>query len=425
MEEPHKPNDPLPDFLALSKDASIFQNSQAPTDSLASLSAPTFSTLHSQSINYLPPPSDAHHRYAQAIISGYQLFHQGTIRYNFYDPNHLGLVSEATQQNFRKAFNSIEHNIPIKFVEVSAFNDAEIRISLDNNTKYAAAHFPFNASGAGIASDIFLNPEYDEPYISTGFQSNPGNHGFMTLIHEIGHALGLKHPHQKQTEIESAVHNLSNTVMSYHFTGSSPATLMPFDLIALQSIYGKANFHEDDTLYEFLNPLALYIDGELFLNESSSPFKATLWDSGGHDTVDLSKMPLNTLGYIIDLNPGGLIIEKNALKSDHFDYGYRLAFNVCLEDVINSSSDDDIFLNNASNIISGYSPNKKTGFDVIHNHQSQDVLDLTAFSSKSVIYNQENNDLILSLNENSHVLLTDYLASAEHIQIMFEDMVMI
>lgn len=424
MEEQHKPSSPLPDFLAISKDASIFQSKQAPTDSVYSLSAPVLSTLEHRPTNYLPPSSDTHHHYAQAIISGYQLLHRGTIRYSFYDPNNLGQVSGATQCNFRRAFDNIERNIPIKFVEVNALNDAEIRVCLDNSTQYAAAHFPFNASGAGVASDIFLNPEYDQAYRSTGFQSSPGEHGFMTLLHEIGHTLGLKHPHQNPAEIESDIHNLSSTLMSYHFTGSSPATLMPLDLIALQSIYGKADFNEDNTLYEFIDPLVLYIDGEPFLSDASSAFKATLWDSGGHDTVDLSKMSFDPLGYIIDISPGGLIIEKNALKSDHYDYGYRLAFDVCLEDVVNSSSDDDIFLNNAANVISGYSPDKVTGFDVIHNHQSQDVLDLTAFSSKNITFSHEDTNLLLSLNEQSHILLNDYLSTTEHIQIRFEDMVM-
>lgn len=57
-----------------------------------------------------------------------------------------------------------------------------------------------------------------------------------TLLHEIGHALGLKHPFEGSPTLTPASDNTSNTVMSY--TGERQNDLRPFDLDAIRAIYG-------------------------------------------------------------------------------------------------------------------------------------------------------------------------------------------
>ncbi len=80
---------------------------------------------------------------------------------------------------------------------------------------------------------MHLNPSYDRLGDTNGFQHPAGEHGYTTLIHEIGHALGLKHPHDGAPNLPSGEDNHTNTVMSYGFPGASPGTPMGYDIMAL------------------------------------------------------------------------------------------------------------------------------------------------------------------------------------------------
>lgn len=57
------------------------------------------------------------------------------------------------------------------------------------------------------------------------------------LIHEIGHTLGLKHPHDGSLRLSQETDNGDNTVMSYKLPYSDD--LGPFDIAAIQALYGQ------------------------------------------------------------------------------------------------------------------------------------------------------------------------------------------
>lgn len=65
-----------------------------------------------------------------------------------------------------------------------------------------------------------------------------GGFGYETLLHEIGHALGLKHPFDGSPTLPGGEDNTNNTLMSYTDNGVAKTGFSPYDIAALRWIYG-------------------------------------------------------------------------------------------------------------------------------------------------------------------------------------------
>src|SRR5687768_6775756 len=159
---------------------------------------------------------------------------------------------------------------------------------------YAYAYTPEEFTP--YAGDIWLNPD---PPVAAGNDFSTGAAGYSTLIHELGHALGLDHPFDHNNAIydfPAKYDNYKYTVMSYsdaprHLDdGTSafyPTTPMLLDIQALQYMYG-AN-------------MTYNLGNDFYTFEQGADYYQTIWDAGGTDTIHYEA---TTDGALIDLRAG-------------------------------------------------------------------------------------------------------------------------
>lgn len=61
------------------------------------------------------------------------------------------------------------------------------------------------------------------------------------LLHEVGHALGLKHSFEGQVTLAPSVDDVAHTVMTYNTAGGAPTGLGSLDVEAIRFLYGAAD----------------------------------------------------------------------------------------------------------------------------------------------------------------------------------------
>ena len=212
----------------------------------------------------------------------------------------------------------------------------------------AFAYLPGSTDANASEGDVWVNN-------SLSYNANPDMFGYgqLTLVHEIGHAIGLDHPASYNagngqsfsygTHAGYVEDSLQYTVMSYFSeretgadyrvnragpTSYASAPLMD-DILAAQLLYGaNLTTRTGDTVYGF-NSNA---DRPWFSASAGGPLIFCVWDAGGTDTFDFSGF---SQGGTIDLRQGafssvggmmgnvsivvGAVIE-NAIGSQHADF---------------------------------------------------------------------------------------------------------
>ncbi|MCB1368707.1 MAG: type I secretion protein [Rhodobacteraceae bacterium] len=149
--------------------------------------------------------------------------------YEPYDNNGYTAFTFAQRANFRDAAAVFQAVTGILFVEVD--EGGMIDIFNTSGSSYGGwANYPYTT--ATYTSDGYLvidnSGNYDE-----------GSYGFLTMLHELGHATGLQHPHTGTITLNPLLDDLSHTVMTYNNTRPYPTTLGSFDLQALAYYYGS------------------------------------------------------------------------------------------------------------------------------------------------------------------------------------------
>lgn len=356
----------------------------------------------------------------------------GTISYSFptssstYANPYSGGDGEPTTSGFSAAPTQMQAAINYAIALIQSFTNASIKYngtgSADimvaqspaaNPTSYA--YYPGNYAAGG---DVWFGTQYDYT------QAQLGNYYFTTALHELGHALGLKHSQETggvaNVAVPGAHDDSEYTVMSYRsyvggpLTGYTneaygyPQSYMANDILALQALYGaNYNTQSGNTVYtwspttgqEFINGVGQLAPGG-GAGGSANRIYETIWDGGGVDTYDLSNYTAN---LSINLNPGASSVFSTAqlanLGNGHYASGnvynaylYNGDARSLADNATGGSGNDTIVGNAIANVLKG-----GAGNDTITGGGGNDTVD-GGTGTDTVVYSGNKADYTITYN---------------------------
>ncbi|SCZ04710.1 M10 family metallopeptidase [Microvirga guangxiensis] len=309
--------------------------------------------------------------------------------------NAFGTFLSAQQGAARTALKLYASVANLTFHEITetASQHADIRFARSNSPWTAWAYYPNDNDTGG---DVWVNNTsrtYDAP--------RKGNYAYLTIAHEIGHALGLEHPHEG-TAMPRNRDSMEYTIMSYRsHVGASMSSgytnetwgysqsLMMYDIAALQHLYG-ANYgtNSGNTVYAWTPTGRAYVNGSAVSVAGDNRIFQTLWDGGGIDTYDFRQY---TTDLKINLNPGSWTLTSRSQLAKLDAGGKKLAAgNIAnaflyendtrslIEKALGGSGNDTITGNQGANTLRGNAGNDRlvgrSGDDVLVGGSGNDTL---------------------------------------------------
>ncbi|MGQ0662524.1 MAG: pre-peptidase C-terminal domain-containing protein, partial [Pseudomonadota bacterium] len=267
----------------------------------------------------------------------------------------------------------------------------------------AHAYYPGRYFAAG---DVWLNANVP----SNQVQSD-GSYGYMTMIHEIGHALGLSHPADYNaggfvpTGPTHARDTRQFTLMSYFRhadRGAEASTPLLDDIAAAQFLYG-AN-------------MTTRTGNDTYQLAADENRVFAIWDAGGIDTLDASAQ---TRRSILNLNEGAYSSIGANGQGAAANNNVAIAFNAVIENARGGAGSDTLFSNPADNRLEGgggadrYVFATGWGADTIVDATSGDVVEFAGVGSTGLDTAREGRNLILSRRGSTdRVTINNYFAAA-------------
>ena len=288
------------------------------------------------------------------------------------------------------ALSTFEDYIDVTFEQVFSSAGATFRLMTDTLNDGTLGYFYPPGEGAASGIGVFITNGYG--WSANGLQQF--GFGWVTLIHEAGHGLGLAHPHDDggTSTIMNGVSNDADTgdyalnqgvftTMTYvDGWQSSPygqssnvsygyqGTIMPLDIALLQEKYGANTTHNaGNTIYELATR-----------NEAGTGWSA-IWDTSGNKDMVVANTGKDA---IIDLRPATLAYENggggyvSAVSGIHG--GFTIANGADIENARGGHGDDIIIGNTLGNKLIG-----RNGAD-----------DLSGLSGDDVLYGGNDNDIL-------------------------------
>jgi Ca2+-binding RTX toxin-like protein len=266
-----------------------------------------------------------------------------TVVAGYPDADAVAVYKVATplqQQATIASFGLVDSYVTVEFVKDSSglASDVTFRIAGITGNEPSHAWFPahsgpYYASDSRAAGDVWLN-DSNATITSANFY---GTDEFLTVMHELGHALGLKHGHDAgyNGALPTALNDSEFSVMTYaSYPGADPSVTTParpgssaqsymmYDIAALQALYG-ANLSQ-------VGKKAVYTwdsgTGQQYISDGTTnavaPFTgatedrsifSTVWTRGATATYDLSNFADN---QVDDMRPGRWMLFSREQRAD-------------------------------------------------------------------------------------------------------------
>lgn len=297
-------------------------------------------------------------------------------------------------------------NLQFSLVDDTSTSVGDIRAAFGYlGSYYDAQAWSTTPGSSATAGDVWFNR------IGSSFTNSwePGGFSFFTALHELGHALGFKHPFYEPGSLgavlPAALDSQSYTVMSYspkpgdNTTKFSfyPTTPMLLDIQAIQSLYGADYSHNaGDGIYGYTD---------------AATYHETIWDGGGSDTIRYS-------GYrdaAVDLRAGHgsqigapVYVQSTNYANLYATNNIWIAYGVTIENAIGGQGNDTLTGNDASNSLTG-----SAGNDTLDGGAG---LDIALYSGNRAGFTVASSGAGFIVTDNAGVNGADTLANMERLQ---------
>ncbi len=283
-------------------------------------------------------------------------------------------LNQFQRESIRESLAYLETVADLKFVEVPWSVDAGDAVltfgSADLPAGVAAwAYLPNGNVNFGMGSkpgDVWFDRDSGfDP--NTNFDVGPGSAFRFTAHHEIGHALGFKHPFELSPVLSKFLDFDYNTVMSYTHDDSvfnpfpapypeQPSTSMLYDVMELQRLYGvNEEFNANNNHYG-----NFFSGARPYFTNNNEQHQTTLFDAGGIDTLNYTN---HVADETIDLREGTWSSINGVPQS------LRISYLTTMENARGGSGNDNIRGNEVANLLFG-----NDGDDVLQAGGDNDII---------------------------------------------------